>query len=135
MCEFISQIKHSHPIFIRYTNARLRLEFVYQTKIGCSCFIYHLLLFKYDAIFASDLYGIDNGSPSKYNTDRTRILYLLLTGPLILRVLYATGPRQRPTNGNECVNILKNWNYYRTRKRCLKSASWERCICPQILRE
>ena len=30
-----------HPIFIWYTNARLRLEFVYQIKIGCSCFIYH----------------------------------------------------------------------------------------------
>ena len=36
---FISNIKYSHTIFIRYGNARLRLEFVYQIKISCSCFI------------------------------------------------------------------------------------------------
>ena len=33
--------------------------------------------FKYDTIFASDLYGIYNGSPCKSHTDRPRILYLL----------------------------------------------------------
>ena len=31
----ISQIKHSHPIFTWYKKARLRLKFVYQTKISC----------------------------------------------------------------------------------------------------
>ena len=32
--------------------------------------------FKYDTIFASDLYGIYNGSPCTSHTDRPLILYL-----------------------------------------------------------
>jgi hypothetical protein len=42
MGRFLSTLKHSHPIFIWYTNSRLRLEFVYQIKIGCSCFNYSI---------------------------------------------------------------------------------------------
>ena len=39
---FLSTLKHSHPVFIWYTNSRFRLEFVYQMKIGCSCFNQYL---------------------------------------------------------------------------------------------
>jgi hypothetical protein len=38
MGRFLITLKHSHPIFIWYTNSRLRLVFVYEIKIGCSCF-------------------------------------------------------------------------------------------------
>jgi hypothetical protein len=39
MGRFMSTINHSHLIFIWYTNSRLRLGFLYEMKIGCSCFI------------------------------------------------------------------------------------------------
>ena len=38
----------------------------------------HSSYFKYDTIFAADLYGIYNGSPCKSHTDQPLILYLLL---------------------------------------------------------
>ena len=41
--------------------------------------------FKYDAIFASDLYGIYNGLPCKSHTDRPLILYLLLSVSIATR--------------------------------------------------
>jgi hypothetical protein len=46
MGRFLSTLKHSHPSFIWYTNSCLRLEFVYQIKIGCSCFNYRDIVLK-----------------------------------------------------------------------------------------
>jgi hypothetical protein len=43
MGRFLSTLKHSYPIFIWYTNSRLRLEFVFQITIGCSCFNYYFM--------------------------------------------------------------------------------------------
>ncbi len=41
---FTSHLQHSRPCCIRYTNSRLRLEFVYLIQHGRSCCKYYMLL-------------------------------------------------------------------------------------------
>ena len=52
---FTSHLQHSRPCCIRYTNSRLRLEFVYLIQHGRSCCKYYMLPHTYTLLYCSRL--------------------------------------------------------------------------------
>ncbi len=70
---FTSHLQHSRPCCIRYTNSRLRLEFVYLIQHGRSCCKYYIpyYIIRTPCHTALNILSINPVTPEKFNKEKS----------------------------------------------------------------